>query len=160
MPEDPWTDPDPQPGDFDADLAGIDPRYVDVHPGNPNAKLTIVVGIEDADAERLQLTAPGSRPLSVRRGVAAAKPRPPASEPRRKPSGDQPRQAAEQQAGQQPSPATFQGRDDSSARDDQQPRNPQQEDAQVGLHDEVAAGSKEHDPEFIATARQQRGASP
>lgn len=54
MSKNPWTDPDPQPGDFDADLADIDPRYVEAHPGNPDAKLTIVVGIEDQDAERLQ----------------------------------------------------------------------------------------------------------
>jgi len=54
MAHDPWTDPDPQPGDFDADLTTIDPRYVEAHVGNPNAKLTIVVGVEDEDAERLQ----------------------------------------------------------------------------------------------------------
>jgi hypothetical protein len=62
--KDPWTDPDPQPGDFDADLTAIDPRYVEVHPGNPEAKLTIVVGIEDEDAERLQrlAAARGQRP--------------------------------------------------------------------------------------------------
>lgn len=54
MPKDPWTDPDPQPGDFDAELAEIDPRYVEAHAGNPDAKLTIVIGIEDEDAERLQ----------------------------------------------------------------------------------------------------------
>lgn len=54
MPKNPWTDPDPQPGYFDADLTDIDPRYVEAHPGNPDAKLTIVVGIEDEDAERLQ----------------------------------------------------------------------------------------------------------
>ena len=54
MPTDPWTDPDPQPGDFDADLAALDQRYVEAHRGNPHAKLTIVVGIEDEDAERLQ----------------------------------------------------------------------------------------------------------
>lgn len=54
MPQNPWTDPDPQPGDFDAELAEIDPRYVEAHEGNPDAKLTIVVGIEDKDAERLQ----------------------------------------------------------------------------------------------------------
>lgn len=29
-PIDPWTDPDPQPGDFDEDLAKIDPRDVQV----------------------------------------------------------------------------------------------------------------------------------
>jgi hypothetical protein len=54
MTNDPWTDPDPQPGDFDADLTDIDPRYVEVHPGNPDAKVTIVVGVEGEDAERLQ----------------------------------------------------------------------------------------------------------
>ena len=54
MPHDPWTDPDPQPGDFDADLTGADPRYVEAHVGNPDAKLAIVVGVEDEDAERLQ----------------------------------------------------------------------------------------------------------
>jgi hypothetical protein len=48
----PWTDPDPQPGDFDADLDGIDPRHVETHPGNPDAKLTIVAGTGDEDAER------------------------------------------------------------------------------------------------------------
>lgn len=47
---DPRTDPDPQPGDFDADLAAIAPRYVEAHPPNPDAKLTIVVGIEEGQA--------------------------------------------------------------------------------------------------------------
>jgi hypothetical protein len=67
MAKDPWTDADPQPGDFDADLAEIDPRYVEVHKGNPDAKLTIVIGIEDEDAERLQqlATARGQRPRDV-----------------------------------------------------------------------------------------------
>ena len=54
MTHDPWTDPDPDPGDFDADLMAVDPRYVEAHAGNPGAKLTIVVGVEDEDAERLQ----------------------------------------------------------------------------------------------------------
>ncbi len=54
MADDPWTDPDPQPSDFDADLTAIDPRYVEAHRGNPDAKLTIVVGVEDEAAERLQ----------------------------------------------------------------------------------------------------------
>jgi hypothetical protein len=67
MAKEPWTDPDPQPGDFDADLATIDPRYVEVHDGNPDAKLTIIVGIEDEDAERLQrlVTARRQRPSEV-----------------------------------------------------------------------------------------------
>lgn len=54
MAKDPWTDNDPQPGDFDAELAGIDPRYVDAHEGNPDAKLTIVVGVEGDDAKLLE----------------------------------------------------------------------------------------------------------
>jgi hypothetical protein len=54
MTHDPWTDPNPEPGDFDADLMAVDPRYVEAHVGNPNAKLTIVVGVENEDAERLQ----------------------------------------------------------------------------------------------------------
>jgi hypothetical protein len=67
MPKDPWTDPDPQPGDFDADLQAIDPRYVEAHDGNPDAKLTIVVGVEDEDAKRLQelATARRQRPSEV-----------------------------------------------------------------------------------------------
>lgn len=61
VPNDPWRDPDPQPGDFDAELAAIDPRYVEAHEGNPNAKLTIVVGVEDEDAKRLQELAAARR---------------------------------------------------------------------------------------------------
>lgn len=67
MVNDPWNDRDPQPGDFDADLVEIDPRYIEAHQGNPDAKLTIVVGIGDEDAERLQqlATARGQRPRDV-----------------------------------------------------------------------------------------------
>ena len=32
----------------------VDPRYVNAQVGNPNAKLTIVLGVEDEAAERLQ----------------------------------------------------------------------------------------------------------
>lgn len=42
MARDPWTDPDPQPGDFDAELLALDPRYVELHRGNPSVKVTIV----------------------------------------------------------------------------------------------------------------------
>jgi hypothetical protein len=67
MVKDPWTDPNPEPGDFDDDLTEIDPRYVEAHEANPDAKLTIVIGIEDEDAERLQqlATARGQRPRDV-----------------------------------------------------------------------------------------------
>jgi hypothetical protein len=67
MAEDAWTDPNPQPGHFDDDLIEIDRRYVEAHEGNPDAKLTIVIGIEDEDAQRLQqlATARGQRPRDV-----------------------------------------------------------------------------------------------
>ena len=50
----PWTDPDPQPGDFDAELAKLDPRYVEHHDGDPDAKLVVLVGLEGEDAKRLE----------------------------------------------------------------------------------------------------------
>lgn len=56
MAKDPWTDPDPQPGDFDEFLASIDPRdprHVEVHEGSPKARLTRVVRVSGEDAARL-----------------------------------------------------------------------------------------------------------
>jgi hypothetical protein len=57
MAKDPWTDPDPQPGDFDEALASIDPRFVAAHDGSPGAKLTRVVRVSGADAARLDALA-------------------------------------------------------------------------------------------------------
>jgi hypothetical protein len=54
MSKDPWTDPDPQPGDFDADLADLDPRLVESHAGNPDAKLRMLIGVEGEDVARLE----------------------------------------------------------------------------------------------------------
>ena len=54
MSADPWTDPDPKPGDFDADLTKLDPRYVEVREGDPDAKLIVLVGVEGEDAKRLE----------------------------------------------------------------------------------------------------------
>jgi len=65
MTPDPWTDPDPQPGDFDDDLAKLDPRYVERHAGDPKAKLIVLVGVEGEDAKRLER-------LSEARGKTAA----------------------------------------------------------------------------------------
>jgi hypothetical protein len=65
MSADPWTDPDPQPGDFDADLAKLDPRYVEHHEGDPEARLIVLVGVEGEDAKRLER-------LSEARGKKAA----------------------------------------------------------------------------------------
>lgn len=49
---DPWTNPDPQPGDFDSDLANIDPRLVETHPGNPDAKVTLIADADTSAADR------------------------------------------------------------------------------------------------------------
>jgi len=56
MARDPWTDPDPQPGDFDDFLKSIDrrdPRFVQAHEGNPKARVTVLPGMSDEDARRL-----------------------------------------------------------------------------------------------------------
>ena len=53
MAEDPWTNPDPQPGDFAA-LAAIDPRDVQVVEAGSGGRVTIVVSVEGEDAKRLE----------------------------------------------------------------------------------------------------------
>jgi hypothetical protein len=67
MKKDPWTDPDPQPGDFDADLAQIDSRFVETHPGNPDAKLRMLISVEGEDVLRLERLAQarGMKPSDV-----------------------------------------------------------------------------------------------
>ena len=67
MTPNPWKDLDPQPGDFDADLATIDPRFVKVHRGDPTAKVRIVVTIEGEDARRLERlsAARGEKPTEL-----------------------------------------------------------------------------------------------
>lgn len=67
MSRDAWTDPDPQPGDFDADLATLDPRYVEHHEGKSDARLRILVSVEGEDAERLEriVLARGKKPADV-----------------------------------------------------------------------------------------------
>lgn len=54
MTNDPWTDPDPQPGDFDDELAAIDTRDVQVVEVGSGAQVTIVVSVEGEDAKRLE----------------------------------------------------------------------------------------------------------
>jgi hypothetical protein len=67
MSESPWTNLEPQPGNFDADLATTDPRFLEAHRGDPNAKVRIVLSIEGEDAKRLQRisVARGERPTDV-----------------------------------------------------------------------------------------------
>ena len=71
MTESPWTHPEPQPSDFDGDLATIDPRFVELHRGRPTAKLRIVLTIEGEDAERLERlsAARGEKPGVVVSGL-------------------------------------------------------------------------------------------
>jgi hypothetical protein len=54
MTTDPWTDPDPKLGDFDADLAKLDPGYVERHDGDPEAELIVLVSVQGEGARRLQ----------------------------------------------------------------------------------------------------------
>ena len=54
MPKDPWTDPDPQPGDFDEFIRTMNPRDVQVVEAGSGAKVTIVVNVRGEDAKRLQ----------------------------------------------------------------------------------------------------------
>jgi hypothetical protein len=65
MTKDPWTDPDPQPGDFDSSLAAIDSHDVQVHEGDPTAQLSIVVNLSGEDASRLER-------IAKRRGQGAS----------------------------------------------------------------------------------------
>lgn len=66
MGKDPWTDPDPQPGDFDAVLDRVQPDQIEIHEGNPDVKLTILVSVEGDDAKRLEQIAANSRARSSR----------------------------------------------------------------------------------------------
>ena len=67
MTKDPWTDPDPQPGDFDAELAKLDESAFEYHEGNPAAKLRMLVSVEGEDLARLERIAQarGTQPSAV-----------------------------------------------------------------------------------------------
>jgi hypothetical protein len=54
MAKDPWTDPDPQPGDFDAKLALLDESAVEYQDGDRAARLRVLVSVEGEDATRLE----------------------------------------------------------------------------------------------------------
>ena len=49
----PWTDPDPQPGDLDAELELLGDDAFDYHDGDPSATLELMVLVEGEDASRL-----------------------------------------------------------------------------------------------------------
>lgn len=85
MAKDPWTDPDPQPEDFDEFLRTVDPSEVEVHEGNPRAKVTVLADATGEDAKRIERIAMESDPplydvlADLRRGRErrkASKPKP------------------------------------------------------------------------------------
>ena len=54
MARDPWTDPDPQPGDFDEFLASLDPSEIQVVEAGNGAKVTrLPAGMGADDVNRL-----------------------------------------------------------------------------------------------------------
>jgi hypothetical protein len=48
--KDPWTDPDPQPGDFDEYLAEVDPQDVQYFEGR-SGKTVVLIGPPGSGAE-------------------------------------------------------------------------------------------------------------
>jgi len=67
MGKDPWSDPDPQPGDFDAELDRALSGQIEIHEGNPDAKFSILISVEGEDAKRLEriATERGQQPGEV-----------------------------------------------------------------------------------------------
>ena len=67
MSRDPWTDPDPQPGDLDAELAMLDESAFEYHEGDPSASFGLMVVVEGEDASRLARIAEarGQKPSQV-----------------------------------------------------------------------------------------------
>jgi hypothetical protein len=63
----PWTDLEPQPGDFDSDLTTLDPRYIEAHRGRSDATVRILLSVEGDDAQRLSrlAAARGQKPADV-----------------------------------------------------------------------------------------------
>ena len=53
MSRNPWTDPDPQPGDLDAELELLDESAFEYHEGDPSASFGLMVVVEGEDASRL-----------------------------------------------------------------------------------------------------------
>ena len=67
MSRDPCTDPDPQPGDLDAELELLDESAFEYHEGDPSASFGLMVVVEGEDASRLARIAEarGQKPSQV-----------------------------------------------------------------------------------------------
>jgi hypothetical protein len=66
MKRDPWTDPDPQPGDFDEFIASLTPDQIEYQEPNPDAR---IISVTEEEADRLRGI--GLRPDEDPREVAA-----------------------------------------------------------------------------------------
>ena len=53
MSRDPWTDPDPQPGDLDGEFELLGDDAFEYHDGDASAPLKLMVLVEGEDASRL-----------------------------------------------------------------------------------------------------------
>jgi hypothetical protein len=62
MPKDPWTDPDPQPEDFDEFLDSVDESEIQIVEAGSGAKVTIVSEATGEEAKRLERLALESDP--------------------------------------------------------------------------------------------------
>jgi hypothetical protein len=67
MSRDAWTDPDPQPGDLDAELELLDESAFEYHEGDASASFGLMVVVEGEDASRLARIAEarGQKPSQV-----------------------------------------------------------------------------------------------
>lgn len=61
MARDPWTDPDPQPGDFDAELETIAAEDLELVEAGSGGKLVIVAGYTRGPDGRIDRRAGGGR---------------------------------------------------------------------------------------------------
>ena len=82
MSRNPWIDPDPQPGDLDAELELLDDSAFEYHEGDPSATLNLMVVVEGEDASRLARIAEarGQKPSEVLAELLRDADRPAASE--------------------------------------------------------------------------------
>lgn len=51
MPKDPWNDPHPQAGDFDAELDHAQAEQIEIHEGDPGATLVLVRAADSEAAD-------------------------------------------------------------------------------------------------------------
>jgi hypothetical protein len=70
--KDPWTDPDPQPGDFDEYIAEMGPEDVQVVP--PGTTKIVYIGNEDPDEYVRRKRAERAKREAAERGRTAAPP--------------------------------------------------------------------------------------